>query len=83
MIWQGLTDAQICRSIKDPKENNDRNVEQILDHLANDQLALWGWNPGEGREPVTMPHDEFVSKVKQLQDAGAPCPADSSKKAER
>ncbi|MBI4774524.1 MAG: hypothetical protein HY788_10150 [Deltaproteobacteria bacterium] len=83
MIWQGLTDARICRSIKDPEENGDRTVEQIVDHLANDRLVLWGWNPGEGRDPVPMPHDEFVSKVKQWRDAGAPCPADSSEKVER
>jgi hypothetical protein len=81
MIWQGLTDAQICRSIKNPKENNSRNVDQIVEHLAKDELVLWGWNPGEGRTPVPMPHDDFVAKVKQWQAAGAPCPADTGKKA--
>jgi len=25
MIWQGLTDAQLCQSIKDPKQNRGRN----------------------------------------------------------
>ncbi len=81
MIWQGLTDAQICRSIKNPKENNNRTVDQIVEHLAKDDLVLWGWNPGEGRNPVPMPHDEFVARVKQWQAAGAPCPADTGKKA--
>ncbi len=81
MIWQGLTDAQICRSIKNPKENNDRNVDQLVEHLTEDELVLWGWNPGEGRTPIPMPHEEFVAKVKQWQAAGAPCPADTGKKA--
>jgi hypothetical protein len=45
MIWQGLTDAQICESVKDQSKG--------------------GWNPGEGRTPVSVPHDEFTAKVKQ------------------
>lgn len=81
MIWQGLTDAQICRSLKNPKENKNRNVDQLVEHFAKDELVAWGWNPGEGRNPIPMPRDEFVAKVKQWQAAGAPCPADIGKKA--
>ncbi len=80
MIWQGLTDAQICRSIKNPKENNNRTIDQLVEHLAEDELVLWGWNPGEGRTPIPMPHEEFVAKVKQWQAAGAPCPTDAGRK---
>ena len=75
MIWQGLTDAQICESIKDRKQNRNRNLDQLVEHLTEDKLVMWAWNPGEGRTPVPMPHDEFVAKVKQWQAAGAPCPA--------
>lgn len=74
MIWQGLTDAQICQSIKDPKQNKNRNLDQLVEHLTEDKLVMWAWNPGEGRAPVPMPHDEFAAKVKQWQAAGAPCP---------
>ena len=75
MIWQGLSDGQICASIKDPRQNNNRTVEQIVLHLTEDKLVIWGWNPGEGRMAVPMPHDEFVTKVKAWQAAGAPCPS--------
>ncbi len=75
MIWQGLTDAQLCESIKDPKQNRGRNLDQLVEHLTEDKLVMWGWNPGEGRTPVPIPHDEFSAKVKQWQAAGAPCPA--------
>lgn len=75
MIWQGLTDAQICESIKDPKQNRNRNLDQLVEHLTEDKLVMWAWNPGEGRTPVPMPHDEFSAKVKQWQAAGAPCPS--------
>jgi hypothetical protein len=73
MIWQGLTDAQLCESIKDTKQNRGRNLNQVVEHLTEDKLVMWGWNPGEGRTPVPMPHDEFSAKVKQWQAAGAPC----------
>jgi len=75
MIWQGLTDAQICASIKDPKQNRGRSLDQLVEHLTEDKLVMWGWDPGEGRTPVPMPHDEFSAKVKAWQAAGAPCPA--------
>jgi hypothetical protein len=74
MIWQGLTDSQICQSIKDPKQNKNRNIQQLVEHLTEDKLVMWGWNPGDGRTPVPMPHDEFASKVRAWQAAGAPCP---------
>jgi hypothetical protein len=81
MIWQGLTDAQICRSIKDPKQNRNRNLAQLVEHLTEDKLVMWGCNPGEVRTPIPMPHEEFATKVKQWQAAGAPCPVDPGKRA--
>jgi len=80
MIWQGLTDAQICRSIKNPKENGNRSIDQLVEHLTEDELVLWAWNPGEGRTPIPMPNAEFVAKVKRWEAAGAPCPTDAGKK---
>jgi hypothetical protein len=74
MIWQGLTDGQICRSITDPKQNRGRDLDQLVEHLTADKLVMWGWNPGQGRKPVPMPHDEFSAKVKAWRAAGAPCP---------
>jgi ferredoxin len=73
--------AQICRSIKDPKQNKNRNLDQLVEHLTEDKLAMWGRNPGEGRTPIPMPHDEFAAKVKQWHAAGASCPADTGKQA--
>jgi hypothetical protein len=74
MVWQGLTDAQICRSIKDPKQNKNRSLDQLVEHLTQDKLVMWAWNPGGSINAVPMPHDEFATKVKQWQAAGAPCP---------
>lgn len=74
MIWEGLTDSQLCQAIKDRKQNRNRNLDQLVEHLTADKLVMWAWDPGEGRNPVPMAHDEFSAKVKQWQGAGAPCP---------
>jgi cytochrome c5 len=81
MIWQDLSDGQICRSIKDPKQNKNRSLDQLVEHLTEDKLVAWGWNPGQAREPIPMSHDEFAAKVKKWRSAGAPCPADAGQKA--
>lgn len=81
MIWQDLSDEQICRSIKDPKQNRNRNLDQLVEHLTEDKLVAWGWDPGEGRNPIPVSRDEFAAKVKKWQSAGAPCPPESSQKA--
>jgi hypothetical protein len=75
MVWQGRSDAEICRQIKDPKQNGNRSVAQIVEHMTEDKLVLWGWHPDEGRTPVPVSHEEFSSKVKAWAAAGAPCPA--------
>lgn len=75
MIWQGRTDAEICRQIKDPKQNGGKSISKIVEHMTEDKLVAWGWNPGEGRTAVPISHDEFSSRVKAWAAAGAPCPA--------
>jgi hypothetical protein len=75
MIWKGKSDAEVCASIKDPAQNNNRTIDQLVLHLTEDKLVMWGWNPGEGRTAIPMPHEVFVAKVKAWQAAGAPCPS--------
>jgi hypothetical protein len=74
MIWQGLTDRQICEQLKDPKQNGNRSVEQIVEHMAEDKLVGWGWNPGEGRIPIPVSRETFASKVRAWASKGAACP---------
>jgi hypothetical protein len=73
MIWEGLTDRQLCQLILDPKQNGNRSPEQIVEHLHT-PLVLWGWNPGEGRSPVAMPSDRFQAQVNLWISKGAACP---------
>jgi hypothetical protein len=74
MIWEGLNDHQLCELLKDPKQNGERTVQQIVDHMST-PLVLWGWNPGDGRSPVPMPQPEFLAKVREWASKGAACPS--------
>jgi hypothetical protein len=73
MIWEGLTDRQLCELFKDPNQNGGRQVGQIVEHMHT-PLVLWGWSPGAGRTPVPMPQHEFLAKVQEWASKGAACP---------
>jgi hypothetical protein len=73
MIWEGLTDRQLCELFKDPKRNGNRSVQQIVEHMTT-PLVLWGWTPGEGRTPVPMPQYQFLTAVREWAANGAACP---------
>ncbi|HET8889010.1 MAG TPA: Isoquinoline 1-oxidoreductase subunit [Candidatus Angelobacter sp.] len=75
MIWRDRSDKEVCEELKDPKQNGGRSLQKIVEHMTADKLVLWGWSPGEGRSPVSMPQAEFAAKVKAWAAAGAPCPA--------
>jgi hypothetical protein len=76
MIWEGLTDRQLCEMFKDPKQNGGRNVDQIVEHMST-PLVLWGWHPGEGRTPIPIAESEFLAKVKEWASKGAACPGNA------
>ncbi len=75
MIWSGLTDNQLCELLKDSRQNGNRNVDQIVEHMTTPQLVLWGWSPGEGRTPIPVSQADFAAKVKEWAAKGAACPA--------
>jgi hypothetical protein len=75
MVWFGQTSAQICAQIKDPLKNGNRTLAQISDHVRNDKLVAWGWNPGPGREPAPGSAEETFAELEAWTAAGAPCPA--------
>jgi hypothetical protein len=63
--------------LKDPNRNGHRTIQQIVEHMST-PLVLWGWHPGEGRTPIPMPLNEFLSKVKNWAATGAACPASAN-----
>jgi hypothetical protein len=75
MVFIGLAPAQLCRTIKDPKATGGKDLAAMLEHLANDGLVAWGWDPGVGRAAVPVPRAELVAAFRTWMDAGAPCPS--------
>lgn len=74
LVFEGLSSGDLCRQLKDPARNGGRKPEQLLHHVAEDALVLWGWDPGVGRTPVPTSHAAFVSAMKTWIDAGCGCP---------
>lgn len=75
MVFIGLSPARLCAVIKDPKQTKGRDLPAMLAHVSDDKLVRWGWDPGVGRAPVSVPHAEFVAAFKTWMEAGAPCPS--------
>ena len=73
MAWQGLGIGDLCRTLRDPAKNGGRTLQQLVEHFETERLVLWAWNPGPGRVPPPIPHDQFVAKVKEWIETGAAC----------
>lgn len=74
LVFEGVGSGDLCRQLKDPARNGGRTVEQVFEHMAKDELVLWGWNPGPGRAPVPTAHDELVRALRAWIDGGCGCP---------
>jgi mono/diheme cytochrome c family protein len=75
MVFIKVTPAQLCEVIKDPRATGGKDLAAMHEHLAQDALVAWGWDPGVGRAPVPIPRAEVVAAFRTWMDAGAPCPA--------
>jgi len=74
MVFAGRSVAELCRHIKDPKQNGGRSLAVLLDHIANDDLVGWAWNPGEGRSLPPLSRADTVAQLRVWIEGGAACP---------
>ncbi len=74
MVFAGRSAGELCRQIKDPKQNGGRSLEKLLDHVANDDLVGWGWSPGDGRILPPLSRADTVVQMKIWIAGGAACP---------
>jgi hypothetical protein len=81
MAWQGLTPDALCRTLKDPQKTGGRTLAQLLDHVAQDHLVAWAWDPGPGRSRPPLTHEQFAARFRAWTEQGAPCPSASTKEA--
>jgi len=75
MGWEGKSLGQICRQIKDPARNGGKDLAAIVEHMAEDSLVGWGWNPGAGRTPAPGTQEQFGALIEEWVKTGAVCPA--------
>jgi cytochrome c5 len=74
MVFVGRTAGELCRQLKDPKQNGGRSLAQILTHVSTDDLVGWGWNPGDGRTLPPLNREDFVAAMQEWVKDGAACP---------
>jgi len=74
MVFVGRSPAELCNQLKDPKRNGGRTLAALVDHIANDDLVGWGWNPGDGRTLPPLTRPETAAQVKAWVEGGAACP---------
>lgn len=75
MAWVGKSLGAICEQIKDPQRNGGKSMEQLITHMADDELVGWGWNPDKGRTPAPGTQKQFGELIKAWVATGAKCPA--------
>ena len=74
MVFVGRSPAELCRQIKDPKQNGGRTLDMLLNHIANDDLVGWGWSPGDGRTSPPLSRPDTLAQTKIWIEGGAACP---------
>ena len=73
LVFWGVDSRSLCEQVKDPKRNGGKDMAALKHHMTEDALTRWGWDPGFGRKPVAISHEEFVRAFNTWADAGAPC----------
>jgi len=75
MIFHGRTPAELCRQLKDPKQNSGKTkLPDAVHHMESDPLVVWAWSPGNNRTVPPLPHKEFMALIKTWVDNGGACP---------
>lgn len=74
MAWAGKSLGEICVQIKDKDRNGGMTMDQLVQHMGEDELVGWAWNPGRGREPAPGTQKSFGELIKAWADSGGACP---------
>ena len=74
MAFEKVTPRILCQHLKDPGKNGQRTPNEVIEHVETAPLVAWGWDPGEGRTPVAMSHEDFVQYMREWFENGAACP---------
>ncbi len=75
MAWQGKSPREICLQIQDPARNGGRTLRKISEHMTNDPVVGWAFQPGEGRTPAPGTQAQLGALIDAWIASGAQCPA--------
>lgn len=73
LVFVGMSPRALCDQLKDVSRNGGKDMAALRTHL-NTPLVRWGWSPGFGRKPVSVPRARFLAAWEGWARAGAPCP---------
>ena len=73
LVFVGMSPRALCEQLKDFSRNGGKDMAALRTHL-NTPLVRWGWSPGFGRKPVSVPRARFLAAWESWARAGAPCP---------
>jgi len=74
MVFKDVSPRALCLTIKNPRETGGKNLSAMLEHMRDDKLVAWGWEPGEHRSIPSITRAETVAAFKTWMEGGAPCP---------
>jgi hypothetical protein len=74
LVFQGKSPRELADQLKDPGRNGGKTLEQLVEHVADDKLVLWGWDPGDGRTPPPLEHDASARRFREWVEKGAASP---------
>jgi hypothetical protein len=74
LVFQGKSPRELADQLKDPRRNGGKTLEQLREHVTEDKLVLWGWEPGDGRTKPPLSHAEFARKFREWVEKGAASP---------
>ena len=74
MAWEGKSLAEICRQIRDPARNGEKSLDEIVRHMADDELVAYGWEPPDHLAPAPGNQALFGQLSRDWVATGAHCP---------
>ena len=74
LVFQGKSPRELADQLKDPKRNGGKTLAQLVEHVTQENLVLWGWEPGDGRAKPPLSHARFVQKFREWVEKGAASP---------
>jgi hypothetical protein len=75
MIFQARTPRQLAAQLLDTATNGHKSTADLIQHITEDGLVLYGWNPGDGKKIPPISHAEFVKQFERWISNGAFLPA--------